>query len=58
MSTLTVAIDLAKTVFEVAAADSGWRVVERRRFSRSQLERYLATRCHRPAYWSQGVIGI
>lgn len=44
MSTLTVAIDLAKTVFEVAAADSAWRVVERRRFSRAQLERYLATR--------------
>lgn len=43
MTTLTVAIDLAKTVFEVAAADPHWRVMERRRFSRAQLERYLAT---------------
>lgn len=40
----TVAIDLAKNVFEVAGADAQGHVVERRRLTRLQLERFLATR--------------
>ena len=44
MDTTTVAIDLAKSVFEVAVADGTWRITERRRFSRMQLERFLSTR--------------
>jgi transposase len=41
MPIATVAIDLAKTVFELAAADENGRIVERRRLSRTQLERYF-----------------
>lgn len=44
MDTTTVAIDLAKSVFEIAVADGNWRIIERRRLSRLQLERYLGTR--------------
>jgi transposase len=36
-----VAIDLATTVFELAAADEHWNIVERRRLSRADLERYF-----------------
>jgi transposase len=44
MHIATVAIDLAKTVFEVAAADATGRVVERKRLSRSQLLPYFENR--------------
>jgi transposase len=44
MSITTVAIDLAKSVFELAAADETGKVVERRRLSRTQLERYFENR--------------
>jgi transposase len=44
MDTMTVAIDLAKSVFEIAVADSSWRITERRRLSRLQLERFFITR--------------
>jgi transposase len=40
---LTIAIDLAKNVFEVAAADSRGKVVDRRRLNRPQLQRYLGS---------------
>ena len=39
-----VGIDLAKNVFEVAAADRHWRIVERARLSRTQFERWFANR--------------
>jgi transposase len=39
--TTTIAVDLAKSVYQVAEADSQWRVVMRHRFSRSQLMRYF-----------------
>lgn len=41
MDATTVAVDLAKTVFELAIANAHWRVVERRRLNRAQLTRYL-----------------
>jgi transposase len=41
----TVAIDLAKTVFELAAADENGKIVERRRLSRPQLQAYFENRC-------------
>ncbi|MBS0377143.1 MAG: IS110 family transposase [Proteobacteria bacterium] len=41
---MTIAIDLAKTVFELAAADDSGRILERRRLSRPQLERYFSNR--------------
>ena len=37
-SSMTIAVDLAKTVFEIAIADSDWRIVERHRLSRSQFQ--------------------
>jgi len=41
---MTVSIDLAKTAFELAAAEETGRIVERRRLSRRQLEQYFANR--------------
>src|SRR6185503_8731886 len=42
--TTTIAVDLAKSVFQVAVADAQWRVVSRHRFSRGQLLRFFAER--------------
>jgi hypothetical protein len=39
MNATTVAVDLAKNVFEVAVADRNWKVIERARLTRSQFER-------------------
>ena len=44
MNATTVAIDLAKNVFELAAADERWKVVERARLTRGQLERWFQSR--------------
>lgn len=44
MQLTVVAIDLAKNVFELAGADAHGNIVERRRMTRLQLERFLATR--------------
>ncbi|MQA29904.1 MAG: hypothetical protein GEU82_08705 [Luteitalea sp.] len=41
MPITTVAVDLAKDVFQVALADRGGHVVERRRLTRRQFERCL-----------------
>jgi len=41
MPIATIAIDLAKSVFEVAAADENGHIVERRRLTRGQLVRYF-----------------
>lgn len=43
MDATTVAVDLAKNVFEVACANRAGRVVERKRLTRQQFERFLAT---------------
>jgi transposase len=47
MNATTVAVDLAKNVFELAAADEHWKVVERARLTRGQLERWFQNRCVR-----------
>jgi len=44
MNPTTVAVDLAKNVFELAMADEHWRVVGRERLTRSQFERWFANR--------------
>lgn len=44
MTKLTIAIDLAKNVFEVAVADARGKITERKRVTRLQLQRYLALR--------------
>lgn len=62
MHLTTVAIDLAKNVFEIAGVDAHGPVVERRRLTRPQLERFLATRdigrvvmeaCGTAHYWGR-----
>lgn len=62
MSIATIAVDLAKTVFELAAADGNGKIVERRRLSRAQFERYFENRecahvvmeaCGSAHYWGR-----
>lgn len=43
MDATTIAVDLAKDVFEIAAADRTSRIVQRLRLSRRRFERYLET---------------
>ncbi len=40
----TIAVDLAKDVFELSAADAHWRTVERHRLTRAPLSRYFQNR--------------
>ena len=44
MNATTVAVDVAKNVFEVAIADGAWRVVERAWLTRAQFERFFDQR--------------
>ncbi len=44
MNATTVAVDLAKNVFELAVADATWRVIERCRLTRAQFERWFSNR--------------
>jgi transposase len=44
MKSTTVAVDLAKSVFQLAVADSSWRVIEQHRLTRSQFERWFINR--------------
>jgi transposase len=48
MDATTIGVDLAKSVFEIALANTAWRVIGRRRLTRPQFERFLAT--HPPAH--------
>jgi len=43
MDATTVAVDVAKTVFEVAVANRQWHIVTRQRFNRRQFTHFLAT---------------
>ncbi|MGB7420326.1 MAG: IS110 family transposase, partial [Comamonas sp.] len=44
MHATTVAVDLAKSVFQIAVADDQWRIVETQRLTRTQFERWFANR--------------
>src|SRR5687767_3684821 len=44
MDATTVAVDLAKNVFELALADEQWKVVGRARLTRGQFERWFGNR--------------
>ena len=44
MNTSTVAVDLAKSVFQLAVADQSWRVVETHRLTRAQFARWFDNR--------------
>src|SRR3954467_1437805 len=62
MNATTVAVDLAKSVFELAAADEHWNVIERARLTRRQFERWFHNRavrlvvleaCATSHYWAR-----
>ena len=44
MNATTVAVDIAKSVFQLAVADGAWRVVQHHRLTRSQFERWFVNR--------------
>ena len=44
MNATTVAVDLAKNVFELAVADAEWRIVERHRLNRTRFARFFVHR--------------
>src|SRR5438105_7439652 len=44
MNATTVAVDLAKNVFELAIADVHWKILERARLTRAQFERWFDNR--------------
>jgi transposase len=44
MHATTVAVDLAKSVFQIAVADEQWRIIETQRLNRSQFERWFVNR--------------
>ena len=44
MNATTVAVDWAKSVFQLAVADASWRVIETHRLTRTQFERWFANR--------------
>ena len=62
MNATTVAVDLAKSVFELAIADEHWKLLERARLTRGQFERWFANRavrlvvmeaCATAHYWAR-----
>ena len=44
MHATTVAVDLAKSVFQIAIADDNWKLVEQQRLTRHQFERWFQNR--------------
>lgn len=62
MSSLTIAVDLAKNVFELAVSNTSGRITERKRLSRPQFERFWSDRlpcrvvmeaCATSHYWGR-----
>ncbi len=41
MNATTVAVDLAKSVFKLAVADSSWKPIETHRLTRAKFERWI-----------------
>jgi len=67
MHATTVAVDLAKSVFQLAVADEHWRVIETQRLTRTQFERWFANRdvglvimewCGSSHYWARWLNGL
>jgi transposase len=66
MNATTVAVDLAKNVFELAVADQHWKIVARHRLTRGQFERWFAHRsvdrvvmesCGSAHHWARWLTG-
>lgn len=62
-----VGVDLSKTVFQLAIADSDWRIVERARLTRTQFERWFVNRavglvvmeaCGSAHHWARWLTGL
>ena len=67
MHATTVAVDLAKSVFQIAVADEHWRIVESQRLTRTQFERLFANRsvdlvvmeaCGSAHHWARWLGGL
>jgi transposase len=65
MNSTTVAVDLAKNVFELAVADGEWRIVERQRLNRARFARFFVHRppcrvvmeaCGSSHYWARRLV--
>jgi transposase len=65
MNSTTVAVDLAKNVFELAVADGQWRIVERQRLNRARFTRFFVHRppcqvvmeaCGSAHYWGRRIV--
>ena len=63
----TVAVDLAKFDFQLAAADASWKVVESHRLTRRQFERWFHNRdvslvvreaCGSAHHWARHLSGL
>lgn len=67
MNATTVAVDLAKSVFQLAVADSHWKIVETHRLTRTQFERWFINRavgqvvmeaCGSAHHWARRLNGL
>ena len=67
MNATTVAVDLAKSVFQLAEADDQWRIVRTHRLTRGQFERFFANRqvrlvvmeaCGSAHHWARWLAGL
>jgi len=67
MNATTVAVDLAKSVFQLAVADSQWKIIETHRLTRTQFERWFANRavdrvvmeaCGSAHHWARWLNGL
>jgi transposase len=67
MHATTVAVDLAKSVFQIAVADDKWKVIEQQRLTRSQFERWFHNRdvelvvmeyCGSAHHWGRWLNGL
>lgn len=67
MNATTVAVDLAKSVFEIAAADADWRIARRCRLPRSKFFGYFVhlppcqvvmEACGSAHYWARRISAV
>lgn len=67
MNRVTIAVDLAKTVFEIAVTNRAYRITQRRRVSRTQFERFWAEHepcrvvmeaCASAHFWARHLVGL
>lgn len=67
MNRVTIAVDLAKSVFEIAVTNRAYRITQRRRVSRTQFERFWAEQepcrvvmeaCASAHFWARHLVGL